>query len=577
MTSKGMTKSPTSSFPSTPDNSSSRPTPAHDKKKKSIIPKIFSSKKINKRGSNEDVFGSDGEEPSLEENNASTKKKSSADQPTPFMHKSISERGTSPGIEGLNLSNFDQSLTSITEIKEFRIYVATWNVGGRTPDASMNLEDFLQVDESPDLYICGFQEIVPLSAGNVLVIEDSEPAARWLALISQTINRTNYNITTPSSPVSSQKSSNKPQNKESKNHNNFFHKPSVKVLTKNLRADSSSLLKICNCAGDCPTRDRQHRGGEFSGPLPSPNRKVGGQELGQENDSHPSPSPGASPGPANQMVYNLISCKQMVGIFLSIWARNELVPHIGHLRASSCGTGIMGCLGNKASSSGCIAISMSLHRTSFCFVCSHLASGEKEGDELKRNADVSEILKSIQFPKICKNQISRAPERIIDHDRVLWFGDLNYRISLSYEETKVLLEENDWDTLLDRDQLNMERDACRVFDEFNEGRILFAPTYKYSRNSDSYAGEMVKNKKKRRTPAWCDRVLWKGGGIEQTSYGRVESRFSDHRPVCAIFSVDVEMSAIRSTRFRKGYSCTAPRVQYDNDSSPNQRHNFYGY
>lgn len=65
---------------------------------------------------------------------------------------------------------------------------------------------------------------------------------------------------------------------------------------------------------------------------------------------------------------------------------------------------------------GCISISLSLHQTSFCFVCSHLASGEKEGDELKRNADVAEILKSIQFPKVCKNPHRKIPERIIDHE-----------------------------------------------------------------------------------------------------------------------------------------------------------------
>jgi len=37
--------------------------------------------------------------------------------------------------------------------------------------------------------------------------------------------------------------------------------------------------------------------------------------------------------------------------------------------------------------------------------------------------------------------------------RIIWLGDLNYRISLSYEETKMLLEENDWNTLLDKDQV----------------------------------------------------------------------------------------------------------------------------
>lgn len=48
----------------------------------------------------------------------------------------------------------------------------------------------------------------------------------------------------------------------------------------------------------------------------------------------------------------------------------------------------------------------------------------------------------------------------------------------------------------------MERAAGRVFSGFQEGQIFFAPTYKYSQNSDAYAGETTKSKRKRRTPAW---------------------------------------------------------------------------
>ena len=65
---------------------------------------------------------------------------------------------------------------------------------------------------------------------------------------------------------------------------------------------------------------------------------------------------------------------------------------------------------------GCISVSMSFHQTSFCFVCSHLASGEKEGDELKRNLDVNEILKNTQFSRICKSPWSRIPEKIMEHE-----------------------------------------------------------------------------------------------------------------------------------------------------------------
>lgn len=145
----------------------------------------------------------------------------------------------------------------------------------------------------------------------------------------------------------------------------------------------------------------------------------------------------------------------------------------------------------------------------------------------------------------------------------------------------------------------MEREAGRVFDGFKEGRILFAPTYKYSQNSDSYAGENGKSKKKRRTPAWyfhlltmlngntwipwislicffrCDRILWRGSGIEQLSYIRGETRFSDHRPVSSLFSVEVQVKRKHDTRFRKGYSCGVRRFEYD--ACIPRRHSFYDY
>jgi hypothetical protein len=65
---------------------------------------------------------------------------------------------------------------------------------------------------------------------------------------------------------------------------------------------------------------------------------------------------------------------------------------------------------------GCISVSMSLHQTSVCFVCSHLASGEKEGDELRRNMDVIEILKHTQFKRICKISGRGIPRKILDHE-----------------------------------------------------------------------------------------------------------------------------------------------------------------
>jgi hypothetical protein len=63
-------------------------------------------------------------------------------------------------------------------------------------------------------------------------------------------------------------------------------------------------------------------------------------------------------------------------------------------------------------------VSMSLHQTSFCFVCTHLTSGHKEGDELRRNYDVADILRRTTFPRLLKVAGAQLPETIMAHESV---------------------------------------------------------------------------------------------------------------------------------------------------------------
>ncbi|ONK67842.1 uncharacterized protein A4U43_C05F4350 [Asparagus officinalis] len=199
--------------------------------------------------------------------------------------------------------------------------------------------------------------------------------------------------------------------------------------------------------------------------------------------------------------YCLAASKQMVGIFVCVWVRSGLMRHVTSLKVSCVGRGIMGYMGNK----GSISISMAIKETAFCFVCTHLTSGEKEGDEQRRNSDVMEILKRTRFPPT--NRFSRpfsfSPDTILDHDKIIWLGDLNYRLATACSETRELLQKNDWQALLEKDQLRIEQRAGRVFEGWEEGRIHFPPTYKFLTNSDSYALIPSKSKQKRRTPAWC--------------------------------------------------------------------------
>ncbi|URE47803.1 type I inositol-1,4,5-trisphosphate 5-phosphatase [Musa troglodytarum] len=251
-----------------------------------------------------------------------------------------------------------------------------------------------------------------------------------------------------------------------------------------------------------------------------------------------------------------IISKQMVGIYLSIWVRRSLRKHIQNLKVSTVGVGVMGYIGNK----GSISVSMSIYQTPFCFVCSHLSSGEKSGDELRRNADVQEIHRRTQFSTVAS---AGLPKTIHDHERIFWLGDLNYRVDLSFEKTHELIASGNWTLLAERDQLKRELKKGRAFDGWTEGVMNFPPTYKYEFNSTNYVGDDQKGG--RRNPAWCDRILSFGKGVRLLDYKRAELKLSDHRPVTAVFMAEVEVFCHR--KLQKALTLTDAEVE-DGETMP---------
>ncbi|KAI0498509.1 hypothetical protein KFK09_019397 [Dendrobium nobile] len=441
-------------------------------------------------------------------------------------------------------TRFDCNEAQVTDTKDCRMFVATWNVGGKSPPSCLNL-DWLHSSPPADIYVLGFQEIVPLSAGNVLGTEDNDPASKWISIIRKTLNNLpgacGYDLDIGSDSLGSS---------TGQKNLSFFHRRSLQSLNHSSRIDGDMIdhqaainrrFSVCDQVifGSRPSDFDP----SFTWGVSSDDENVGVDSLANVCFSPISYGYGVSTNMedrercAGLSRYCLVVNKQMVGIFLTVWVRCEIRDDVKNMKVSHVGRGLMGYLGNK----GSISVSISLHKTTFCFICSHLTSGQKGGDELRRNYDVLEILRKTRFPQFSGQGDVKSPETILEHDRVIWLGDLNYRIALSYQSTKALIEMQNWKLLLEKDQLRIEQRSGRVFVGWNEGRIYFPPTYKFSTNSDRYSSYDIHPKAKRRTPAWCDRILWYGRGLRQLSYVRGDSRFSDHRPVYSTFDAEVEL------------------------------------
>ncbi|KAH1081366.1 hypothetical protein J1N35_021127 [Gossypium stocksii] len=489
------------------------------------------------------------------------------------IKKSKTERLSKRYSDRVPLSKIDLDDSQAIDVHNYRVFVATWNVAGKSPPSYLNLEDWLHTSPPADIYVLGFQEIIPLNAGNVLGTEDNGPARKWLALIRKTLNSlpsTSGGCHAPSPSLIPDPPVELDADFEGSTRqraSSFFHRRSFQSLSHtNMEMSQPQLdhrFSVC---------DRVifgHRPSDYD-----PSFRWGSSISDDENEHGDSPgntqysqhSPMSCGGffsaeESNRQMghsrYSLVASKQMVGIFLTVWVKSDLRDDVHSMKVSCVGRGLMGYLGNK----GSISISMYLHQTSFCFICSHLTSGQKEGDELRRNSDVMEILRKTRFPRVHGMGDDNSPQMILEHDRIIWLGDLNYRIALSYRFAKALVEMCNWKALLENDQLRIEQRRGHVFKGWSEGRIYFPPTYKYSNNSDRYAGGDQHPREKRRTPAWCDRILWYGRGLCQLSYVRGESKFSDHRPVYSVFSAEVV--SINHSQIWKNSSCSSARIEVE--------------
>lgn len=117
--------------------------------------------------------------------------------------------------------------------------------------------------------------------------------------------------------------------------------------------------------------------------------------------------------------------------------------------------------------------------------------------------------------------------------------------------------QEDYEEIFFYDQLKAQILTKKAFENFQEPKILFPPTYKYDKQSPHFDTSI-----KKRTPAWTDRIIFslqskyqktmttttekeneiyikeEDFQIKPEDYYSVDVRSSDHRPVCGVYTLD---------------------------------------
>lgn len=243
--------------------------------------------------------------------------------------------------------------------------------------------------------------------------------------------------------------------------------------------------------------------------------------------------------------FRLLASRLYVGVYGAVFVQDQLIPDIEHVATSFAACGLMGMVGNK----GAVGLRFRFHTDYFCFLSSHLAAHIPAVE--RRNQDALEISRRTLFnaPYIrpeahsiidrmmAEFRSNPGPAGIWEAGCIIWAGDLNYRVPLDATLVRDLLEVGLYKDLLAHDQLVKERNGTRtVWRSFNEAPIDFLPTFKYDPGTSVFDSS-----EKNRTPAWCDRILFRSAqSMETLEYTSVpELVASDHKPVRGLFKTIV--------------------------------------
>uniref|UniRef100_A0A0E0M4U9 Inositol polyphosphate-related phosphatase domain-containing protein n=1 Tax=Oryza punctata TaxID=4537 RepID=A0A0E0M4U9_ORYPU len=379
-----------------------------------------------------------------------------------------------------------------------RVMIGTWNVAGRGPSEDLDLDQWICSQEPADI----FQEVVPLSAGNVLGAEDSRTVPKWEVIIRRALNKSQQpkaNCKSYSAPLSPLLVPIFSDDGNDTKHE--YDKMTENLSPQRQRRDKQTSISKCNCdwldgtsSLDWPER-----------PLDIP----------------------AKVSVSNRGLRRVMS----VGLFNTDYLENTRGFDLH-------GVALQDGIRRSYRSSGNLGMSWSEQQEKVDVLSSLDYISDWTSD------DAPSVVGPDECATFAKGESFKPPGNYV---RIVSKQMVGIYVSI-WVSRKLRQHVNNLEVasvgvgLLGYmgNKLTKELTSGNTFAGWKEGLINFPPTYKYETNSSRYVGEKPNEVGNKRSPAWCDRILWLGKGIKQLSYWSSGLNLSDHRPVSSTFIVEVE-------------------------------------
>lgn len=139
-------------------------------------------------------------------------------------------------------------------------------------------------------------------------------------------------------------------------------------------------------------------------------------------------------------------------------------------------SGVASIIGNK----GGMAISFRVWDTSYLFISCHLAARPSRSELRVQN--YHDLVKKIRLG-------NSNLEVLTQFDYVFFMGDFNFRVDLPFEETVAHVEREEFQELINADQMARLRKEGKVFGDFTEEKVTFRPTYRRNRKDQLFSNK----------------------------------------------------------------------------------------